>query len=192
MTALVVSRKQTEDGVTMTNKEEAAELTNRWRVTPYNEDWATIILEALHDGMTMRECCRMQQKTVPHFPDPSTFYAWATYDVQGFATRYARARMAQAQHWAEDIIDISENGTNDWMQRRLADGTITHIVNHEHVSRSKLRVDTRKWLLSKLVPAFADKVQHQTLGADGQPVDPPSNISPIELSSMLKQWKPKG
>ena len=50
---------------------------------------------------------------------------------------------------------------------------------------------TRKWLLSKLCPEFADRVQHQQLGANGQPVDPPSAVSPIDLSSALKGWKPK-
>ena len=34
------------------------------------------------------------------------------------------------------------------------------------MQRSKLRVDTRKWLLSKLAPEFADRVQHQQLAAN--------------------------
>lgn len=174
------------------NDTDERDLLRKWHAPPYNEEYASLALAALHDGLTLREFCRMQQKIDPDFPQPSAFYAWSTYNIRGYADRYAKARAAQAQHWAEDIIEISENGTNDWMQRRLADGTITHIVNKECVSRSKLRVDTRRWLLSKLVPAFADKVQHQTLGADGRPVDPPSNVSPIELSAMLKQWKPKG
>ena len=171
--------------------EERSELSKRWHLPPYNEDYATDVLKALHDGLTMREFCRVKQMSDPHFPNPSTFYAWATENVRGYAARYATARRAQAQHWAEEILEISEDGHNDWMERRRLDGTIVRTVDSECVQRSKLRVDTRKWLLSKLCTEFADRVQHQQLGANGQPVDPPSAINPIDLSAALQGWKPK-
>ena len=78
------------------------------------------------------------------------------------------------------------------MERRRINGDIIRTVDRECVQRSKLRVDTRKWLLSKLHPdIYAERVQHQQLGANGQPVDPPSNVQPIDLSIALKGWKPK-
>ena len=65
-------------------------------------------------------------------------------------------------------------------------------VDSECVQRSKLRCDTRKWLLSKLHPEiYGDRVQHQQLGANGMPVDPPSAVQPIDLSIALKGWRPK-
>ena len=48
------------------------------------------------------------------------------------------------------------------MERRRINGDIIRTVNSECVQRSKLRVDTRKWLLSKLHPdIYAERVQHQ-------------------------------
>lgn len=172
-------------------KEERSELSKRWHLPAYDEDYAVEVLKAMHDGLTLREFCRVRQTSDPHFPSPSCFYAWATENIRGFASRYASARRAQCQHWAEEILEISEDGRNDWMERRRLDGTIIKTVDSECVQRSKLRVDTRKWLLSKLCPEFADRVQHQQLGANGMPVDPPSAVQPIDLSVALKGWRPK-
>lgn len=165
----------------------------RWHPQKYNAEYAEIALTALTNGITLRECCRMEQQKNPHFPGPATFYAWACNGTGGdFSLRYANARRALAIHWAEDIIEISEDGKNDWKERRRANGEIVSTVDAEAVQRSKLRVDTRKWLLSKLHPeVYGDRVQHQQLGANGLPVDPPSAVQPIDLSIALKGWKPK-
>jgi hypothetical protein len=83
-------------------------------------------------------------------------------NTAGFASKYAHARRAQALHRAEDILDIAEDGRNDYMERRRINGDIIRTVDSECVQRSKLRVDTRKWLLSKLHPdIYAERVQHQ-------------------------------
>jgi len=38
-------------------------------------------------------------------------------------------------------------------------------VDHEHIQRARLRVDTRKWILSKMLPkVYGDKFQ---VGGDG-------------------------
>jgi hypothetical protein len=170
---------------------ERTSLMQRWHAPAFNPTHAASVLRALHDGITLREHCRTMRDTDPSYPNASTVYAWATANAGGFSVPYAIARRAQAQHWAEEILEISEDGRNDWMERRRLDGTIIKTVDSECVQRSKLRVETRKWLLSKLAPEFADRVQHQTLGANGQPVDPPSAVTPIDLSSMLKGWKPR-
>jgi hypothetical protein len=133
----------------------------------------------------------MMRKTDPQFPEPQVFYAWAVDNLAGFSLRYAQARRMLLQHWAEELTEIADDGRNDWMERRKLDGTITKHVDHECVQRSKLRVDTRRWLLSKLVPEYGDKIMHQQLGANGQPVDPPSAVNPIDLSVELRGWKPR-
>jgi len=70
--------------------------------------------------------------------------------------------------WADEIVEIADDGSNDWMQRRLKDGSDETVMDHEHVSRSRLRVDTKKWLLSKLAAkTYGDKVQHTGAGGDG-------------------------
>jgi hypothetical protein len=56
-----------------------------------------------------------------------------------------------AEAIAEDILDIADNGRNDWMERNGEDAA-GWLLNGESIQRAKLRVDSRKWLLSKLAP----------------------------------------
>lgn len=55
---------------------------------------------------------------------------------------------------ADEIIEIADDGSNDWMER---EGKAA--PNGEMVNRSRLRVDTRKWLMSKMAPKkYGDKM----------------------------------
>ena len=59
--------------------------------------------------------------------------------------------------WADEKVEIADNASNDWMEREDSDNP-GFTLNGEHIQRSRLRIDTRKWLLSKLVPKkFGDK-----------------------------------
>ena len=80
---------------------------------------------------------------------------------------------------ADETLEISDDGTNDWMKDNEG-----YKVNGEHVARSRLRVDTRKWLLSKALPKiFGDKLTQsvQNLDANGNPADPPKLNVAIEF-----------
>lgn len=61
---------------------------------------------------------------------------------------YARAREARADKLAEDILTISDDGANDTM----VDEHGKKVVNQDVIQRSRLRVDSRKWLASKMLP----------------------------------------
>jgi hypothetical protein len=50
---------------------------------------------------------------------------------------------------ADEILEIADNGTNDWMQRQRQNGSIETVTNKDHLERSRQRIDARKWLLSK-------------------------------------------
>ncbi len=65
-----------------------------------------------------------------------------------FRTKYARAREAQADFYAAEIIDISDDSERDTYTDE--DGNVR--TNQEVVARSRLRVDSRKWYASKLAP----------------------------------------
>ncbi len=66
-----------------------------------------------------------------------------------------------AMRWADEALEIADDGSNDWMKRQGEDGEVHVIYDHEHIQRSRLRVDTRKWLLSKVLPkVYGDKPQH--------------------------------
>jgi len=126
----------------------------------YDPIIARVILERLADGETLNEICR-----TPGMPKPSTVRRWDLDDVQGFAVQYARARMLGYQAMADDLTEIMDNGHNDWMARQIAGmdeddpRRVAWQVNGEHVSRSRLRFEGRKWILSKALPKiYGDKV----------------------------------
>jgi terminase small subunit-like protein len=84
----------------------------------------------------------------------------------------ARARELQAELWADEILEIADDGTNDWVERKRCGVDITEF-DREHVMRSSLRVDSRKWLLARLLPKkYGDKVQAEHSGPGGAPLVP--------------------
>lgn len=96
-------------------------------------------------------------------PHESTVRSWAVSDYNGFYTQYARARDIGLDAMADEILDIADDGSNDWMAKNDPDNP-GYSLNGEHSSRSRLRVDTRKWYLSKLAPKrYGDKTM---LGSD--------------------------
>lgn len=117
----------------------------------YSEDTATEILERLADGESLAAICRDE-----NMPGEKTVRAWALEDREGFSTRYARARELQAERWADEIVSIGDDVPSD----------------RDAVQRARLRVDTRKWLLSKLLPKkYGDRTEVQHSGYMFNPDD---------------------
>ena len=119
----------------------------RGRPTVYDEAQATECLARMSAGQTLREICRDD-----HMPSESTVREWVLDDRNGFAARHARARELQLEAWADEINEIGDDATNDWMDRQCRDGSTERVLDNEHVQRSKLRIDTKKWLLARLLP----------------------------------------
>lgn len=81
--------------------------------------------------------------------------------------QYARAREAQADKFADDIISIADDGKSDTYIDD--DGNVR--TDQEVIARSRLRVDARKWLASKMAPKkYGDKITSEHTGADGGPL----------------------
>jgi hypothetical protein len=54
------------------------------------------------------------------------------------------------------------------IERETAQGTVM-VVDHENIQRARLRVDSRKWILSKMLPKiYGDR--SELVGRDGGPV----------------------
>ena len=99
-------------------------------------------------------------------PAPETFYVWLDQD-ESKSKRYARACEYRADAIFDEIIDIADETNNDTIILDLGDGIVSEKPNHEWIARSRLRVDSRKWIASKLAPKkYGDKidVDHTTLG----------------------------
>ena len=77
-----------------------------------------------------------------------------------FRDRYAYAKEISAYAIEEEAYEIADDGRNDWMEVNDKDGEcVGYRVNGEHVQRSRLRVDTRKWFMERIAAKrFGNKV----------------------------------
>ena len=93
------------------------------------------------DGESLRHICQD-----PEMPSVSQALLWVTKAQDDpiyhyWADRYARARQCQMERLADDMIALADT----------ADGKNAHAI--------RVMVDTRKWLMSKLMPkTYGDKV----------------------------------
>jgi len=91
----------------------------------------------------------------PGFPTVSTMMRWLQ-EKPAFRESYARAKQIQAELLIEEIIEIADDGRNDTFTNTKG----TASIDHDVIQRSKLRVDTRKWLAAKLLPKkYGEKVE---------------------------------
>lgn len=132
------------------------------RPSKYTQQLADLICERLSEGQSLRTVCKEED-----VPSAQTVFSWMRIYPK-FLEQYARAKQESADAMAEEIMDISDDGTNDWMEDQYMKGKSPGWkVNGEAVQRSKLRVDTRKWLMSKMKPKkYADKLDVTTNGKD--------------------------
>lgn len=75
------------------------------------------------------------------------FYSWLDED-EDKKKRYARACEVRAEKIFEEILDIADDATKD----EIITESGGKIENKEFVSRSRLKIDARKWVLSKMNP----------------------------------------
>lgn len=126
------------------------------RPSSFTDEIADEICERLAGAQSLRKICLDD-----HMPKQATIFRWlADERYAAFREQYARAREAQADALFDETLDIADDGSNDWMERRREDGSVDEVVNHEHISRSKLRIETRRWMAGKLKPKkYGDKIE---------------------------------
>jgi len=73
-------------------------------------------------------------------------------DLARFVDRYARAREAQVEFIMDQMFEIADDGRNDYVLERDAYGNSVWKFNAENVHRAKLRIETRKWALARMMP----------------------------------------
>lgn len=104
-------------------------------------------------------------------PCEDTIYEWLNTKPD-FSEKYARAREERADRMAEEILDIADDATKDTKEIKNDDGkVIGEVCDHEWVNRSRLRVDSRKWLMARMAPKkYGDKITQEVTGKDGNPI----------------------
>lgn len=119
------------------------------------------IIDRISNGESLRSILQNADRTeYPSFPN---FYKWLS-ENEGFDKQYVRACEVRAEIMFDEMIEIADDGSNDYMT--VTRGDITYEQeNREVTNRSKLRIDSRKWILSKMNPKkYGDKVDLTTNG----------------------------
>ena len=112
------------------------------RPTEYTPEKAAIICVRLRRGESLRQICR--DEDMPH---RDTVYYWL-HQFPEFSDQYARAKECQADEMFDEILEIADYKSDDYR----VDEYGNEKPNYENIQRSRLRVDTRKWYLSKVLP----------------------------------------
>lgn len=140
------------------------------RPSDYSSELAVLICARMGEGESLRSICRDDA-----MPALSTVFRWLAGDRE-FQEQYARAMDARATLLAEEILEISDESSGDAVTDPET-GTVR--MDAEFVARSRLRVDSRKWLAARMAPKkYGDKVTQEISGPGGAPV---STITKIEL-----------
>ncbi len=127
----------------------------------YTEALAAKLCLRLAEGETLRAICRDDA-----MPGKTTVLRWlADKKNADFRDQYAHARELQADALFDEALEIADDVSGDW----FTDKDEKKVLDHEHIQRSRLRVDTRKWAAGKLAPKrYGDKIQHT--GDGGGPI----------------------
>ncbi len=115
------------------------------RPSVYTEELGARICELLAEGMSLNAICKRDDVPVAE----STVRSWALDAEHPFSANYARGKEIGFHKLADETLDIADAEATEPGQ----------------VARDRLRVDTRKWLLSKVLP----KIYGDRLAIGGDP-----------------------
>lgn len=139
------------------------------RPSDYTEELADKICSQLSDGKSLRTVCAPDD-----MPDKSTIFRWIRVK-KGFRDQYTRAKEESADALTDEMLDIADDTELDYT--KTDDQGVK--LNAENIQRSRLKIETRKWLASKLKPKkYGDKQYIETK-------DTTVDISDEELSKKI-------
>jgi hypothetical protein len=135
------------------------------RPTVFTQEIADTICKRMMQGETLRQIVRDDA-----MPCRSSVHNWLATN-KAFMDQYAQAREFQADTIFDEMFDIADDGRNDWMLQQRGEDDV-EVVNHEHIQRSKLRIDTRKWALARMAPKkYGEKVETTLRGDADAPLE---------------------
>lgn len=107
----------------------------------YDAELAAKVLDLLAQSGSLRRVCRELGVS------RNSIIPWVVDNTEGFGDAYARAKEHGIDTLVEETLDIADDGSNDYMAAK--DGVQ---LDTEHIQRSKIRVETRRWLAERMAP----------------------------------------
>lgn len=111
-----------------------------------------------------------------------TFCRWRV-KVDRFDQMVRKAIQERAYAQLEEIIDIANDATDD-----VCMGAAGPMVNGKAIRRAELMINTRKFVMSKVLPqVFGDKTQMELTGKDGKDLIPTTfNIGLVPAGTFMQ------
>jgi len=120
-----------------------------------------------------------------NMPSCRTVYTWLAKNKE-FLHDYAKAKEIRAHQYADEIVDIAEEEPT--MTIVDEKGNETTRLDPAGVNRNRLRVDTRKWIASKVLPRdYGEKQEVELSGPGGAPIAAQLDLDP-ETKKALREW----
>lgn len=120
------------------------------------------------EGKSLRQIAQIEG-----MPKPSTFLGWVNASPE-LAEQYARALEVRAELYADEIVEIADDDSDDmgFKEADTKEGkSAVPFIKLENIQRDRLRVDARKWTASKLFPKkYGDFQRQEHTGAGGGPI----------------------
>ena len=107
----------------------------------YDAELAAKVLDLLAQSGSLRRVCRELGVS------RNSIIPWVVDNTEGFGDAYARAKEHGIDTLVEETLDIADDGSNDYMETEHGPA-----LNSESIQRSKVRVETRRWLAERLAP----------------------------------------
>jgi outer membrane lipoprotein-sorting protein len=136
----------------------------------FNQVTADAVCAILEDGKSLRAACKELSIS------PVTILDWSKAN-SSFAEQYTRAREVGYKLLADEIIDIADEKE---VEVRYDGEDTTLDLSPTAIARNRLRVDTRKWMLSKMLP----KIYGDKLELSGDADKPLQTVTRIELVAL--------
>ena len=126
--------------------------TTQGRPSAYTPEIAIEICQRLSEGESLTSICKDE-----HIPANATVRSWALDNVEGFSAQYTRARELGYSLLAEEMMEIADTPVIGSKTTSKATGIET--TEGDMIEHRRLQVDTRKWMLSKMLPkVYGDKL----------------------------------
>lgn len=138
----------------------------------YSDKMAQAFLDRWMNDETIRGIC-----SDPKMPSAPTVFQWIadnegkTEKTPGFSERYARAREVKCLLILDEIEELTEKAFLN------ANGRPGTGEAGAKVQAIKLKIDTLKWKLSKILPECSEKVRQELTGKDGGPIRQESDFT---------------
>ncbi len=154
--------------------------TGRPRV--HTQELENEILSRLATGESLRMICAEDG-----MPALDTLWRWR-WEVPGFSDRYAVARAQRADVQAMMIEELADEKPMTYIDEKGQER-----IDPAWASVQKLRIDSRKWIASKLVPrTFGDHITVDGEQKVTHTMDPESKALLDARERALQRWKAQG